>query len=36
VAKFKPQIKNKIPILKRAFFINPTVIFLLLSNYSLA
>ena len=33
VAKFKPQIKNKIPILKRAFFINLTVIFQLPSNY---
>ena len=36
VAKFKPQIKNKIPILKRAFFINSTVILPLPSNHLLA
>jgi hypothetical protein len=36
VAKFNPQIKNKIPILNLAFFINPTIIFQLLSNHLLA
>ncbi len=34
VAKFNPHIKNKIPILKRDFFINLTIIFLRPSNYS--